>query len=92
MTEKTGTGTEAAHVESCPQSHPFQVFVFDHVELDMTEFVPFGCWGPLSFYRGAVAYDDEVCELYRIAEIEFCLNSELDFKSTYSEYGYNKNI
>ncbi len=46
-------------------THPFQVFIFDHVELDMTEFVPFRCRGPLSFYRAAVAYDDQICELCR---------------------------
>lgn len=34
----------------------------------MTEFVPLRCWGSLSFYRCAVTYDDEICELYGIAQ------------------------
>lgn len=46
-------------------TYPFQVFIFDHVELDMIEFVSFRCWRPLRFYRAAVAYDDEICELCR---------------------------
>lgn len=48
---------------SVSRSYPLQVFIFDHVELDVTEFGPFSCRWPLSFYSAAVAYDYQVCEL-----------------------------
>lgn len=35
------------------------------MKLDVTEFVPFGCWRAWSFYRAAVAYDDQICELFK---------------------------
>lgn len=46
-------------------THPRYVLIFDHVELDVTAFVPLRCWGSLSFDRIAVAYDDEIRELCR---------------------------
>lgn len=42
--------------------HPLQVFIFDHLELDMTQFVSFQGGGQLSLHEAAVAHDDQICE------------------------------
>lgn len=44
-------------------TYPFQVSVFDHMELDVTEVAPLRCWGLVSFYRVVAAHNDEICEL-----------------------------
>lgn len=40
--------------------HPLQVFIFDHLELDMTQFVSFQGGGQLSLHKAAVAHDDQI--------------------------------
>lgn len=54
------TNSEVIH------SHPFEVFIFYHLELDMTEFFPFHWWGPLSFHRAVVVYDDQIRKLCKV--------------------------
>lgn len=43
-------------------SHPLQVFIFDHLELDMTQLVSLQGGGQLSLHKAAVAHDDQICE------------------------------
>lgn len=45
--------------------HPLQVFIFNHLELDMTQFVSFQGGGQLSLHKTAVAHDDQICEFCR---------------------------
>lgn len=40
--------------------HPLQVFIFDHLELDMTQFVSFQGGGQLSLHKATVAHDDQI--------------------------------
>lgn len=42
--------------------HPLQVFIFDHLELDMTQLVSFQGGGQLSLHEAAVTHDDQICE------------------------------
>lgn len=43
-------------------AHPLQVFIFDHLELDLTPFVSFQGGGQLSLHKAAVAHNDQICK------------------------------